>query len=172
MIRPAIRSVMVTVLIAIASTTPHDAPAQETKPMLSSDDVAAITAMVPAIAAAWRTHDAAAYAAQFAPDADHINAYGMWWHGRSEIAGGIGFALTRIYPDNPIVAPDVTVQSITPTVAIVQYRWQLGSYADPDGTTYTDPQGRVSEVVTRTAEGWRIRNFQSTFINPKVPHTR
>ena len=140
--------------------------------MLSPDDVASIKAMVPAMEVAWRTHDAAAYAGQFLPDAEHINAYGMWWRGRDEIEQGIGFALTRVYPDNPIAATDVTVSGLSRTIAVVQYRWRLRSYVDRDGTTYTDPQDRVTEVLVRTGDGWRIRNFQSTFINPKVPQSR
>ncbi|WP_260596601.1 SgcJ/EcaC family oxidoreductase [Sphingomonas endolithica] len=159
-------------LLIVASVTTHAAPAQEMRTMLSSQDVAAIEAMVPAMAAAWRTHDAAAYARQFVPDAEHINAYGMWWRGRYEIEQGIAFALTRIYADNPIVASDVTVSAVTPKVAILQYRWRLKPYSDPDGTRYADPQGRVTDVLVRTKEGWRIRNFQSTFINPKVPQPR
>jgi uncharacterized protein (TIGR02246 family) len=74
---------------------------------LSPSDEAELRAMIPAMEAAWRSHDAGAYAAQFTPDAEHVNAYGMWWRGRAEIG-----------------------------------------------------------------EGWRIRYFQSTFVNPGVPHAR
>lgn len=168
----SVRSVSKAILLAIGSVMPQNVAAKETPAMLSPDDVAWIKAMIPAMETAWRNHDAAAYAGQFTPDAEHINAYGMWWRGHDEIEQGIGIALTRIYPDNPIAASDVTVSALSPAIAVVQYRWRLRSYADPDGTTYIDPQGRVTEVVVRTANGWRIRNFQSTFINPKVPQSR
>lgn len=140
--------------------------------MLSQDDLIAIKAMVPAMEAAWRTHDAAAYANQFVPDAEHVNAYGMWWRGRAEVEQGIALALNRIYPDNPIVASDASVSAVGANVAILQYRWRLKPYSDNDGTRYADPQGRVTDVLVRTDKGWRIRNFQSTFINPNVPQSR
>ncbi|WP_161988968.1 SgcJ/EcaC family oxidoreductase [Sphingomonas glacialis] len=159
-------------LLAGASGAPYAAPDTETRRMLSQDDLTAIKAMVPAMEAAWRTHDAAAYAGQFVPDAEHVNAYGMWWRGRAEVEQGIAFALSRIYPDNPIVASDASVSAVGANVAILQYRWRLKPYSDPDGTHYADPQGRVTDVVVRTDAGWRIRNFQSTFINPNVPQPR
>lgn len=124
--------------------------------------------MVSAMEAAWRTHDASGYAAQFTTDAEHINAYGMWWRGRGEIAGGIGFALTIVYPDNPILARDVLVTPMGQDTAVVQYHWRLGPYSDPDGAHHADPEGRIIQVVVRMAEGWRIRFFQSTFIKPAV----
>lgn len=138
----------------------------------SSADEATLRGMVPDMEAAWQTGDAAAYSAQFISDADHVNAYGMWWRGRGEIAEGIGFALNVIYADNPISARDVEVTALGDDQAVVQYRWRLGPYADPDGTGYADPQGRITQVLVRTSEGWRIRFFQSTFINPNVPQSR
>jgi uncharacterized protein (TIGR02246 family) len=167
-----VKSVVMGALLIVGSVATHAAPAKEASTMLSPEDVAAIEAMVPAMEAAWRTHNAAAYVGQFVPDAEHINAYGMWWRGRDEIEQGIAFALTRIYPDNPIVASDVTVSAVAPKVAVLQYRWRLKPYSDPDGTRYADPQGRVTDILVRTDGGWRIRNFQSTFINPKVPQPR
>jgi uncharacterized protein (TIGR02246 family) len=122
--------------------------------------------------AAWRARDAEAYAGQFTEDAEHINAYGMWWRGRREIAEGIGFALNVVYRDNPIVARDVSLIPLGEDVALVQYRWRLNPYADPDGAQHDDPEGRVTQVVVRVARGWRIRAFQSTFINPNIPRGR
>lgn len=167
-----LKAMVTAALLSVGSVATHAAPAKETQTMLSPQDKAAIEAMVPAMEAAWRTHDTAAYAGQFVPDAEHINAYGMWWRGHDEIEQGITFALTRIYPDNPIVASDITVSAVAPTVAVLQYRWRLKPYSDPDGTRYTDPQGRVTDVLVRTDKGWRIRNFQSTFISPNVPQPR
>ena len=139
---------------------------------LSSKDVELLRAMVPAMAASWKAKDAKGYASQFAADAEHINAYGMWWQGRSEIAEAMTFVLHKIYPSNPIAADSVTVKGLSPGVAVVQYRWQLQPYSDPDGTRYAKPWGRVTQVVIKRREGWRISHFQSTFINPAVRHIR
>ena len=138
----------------------------------SSADETTLRAMVSDMEAAWRARDAGAYAGQFTADAEHINAYGMWWRGADEIAEGISFALNVIYPDNPISARDVLVTPLDDDLAVVQYRWRLSPYADPDGTRYADPGGRVTQVLARAPGGWRIRFFQSTFINLSAPHTR
>ena len=140
--------------------------------MLSTGDVAELENMVPAMEAAWRTGDAASYAAQFTVDAEHVNAYGMWWHGRDEIFDGIGFALSQIYPTNQITTSEFAVEALSPDIAVVRYRWRLQPYSDPDGTHYADPQGRIINVLVKRSDGWRIRFFQSTFINPAVPHAR
>lgn len=132
----------------------------------------ALRSMVSDMALAWKARDARAYANQFTTNAEHINAYGMWWRGRAEIEQGIRIALERVYPDNPISVDEITVRMVAPRVAVVQYRWQLQPYADPDGTKYDKPIGRVTQVVSQGKEGWRITNFQSTFVNPKVPQPR
>jgi hypothetical protein len=64
------------------------------------------------------------------------------------------------------------VKAIGPKLAVIQYRWQLQSYSDPDGTRYEKPAGRITQIVAKRSEGWRIAHFQSTFINPAVRHTR
>lgn len=132
----------------------------------------ALRSMVSDMAVAWKARDARAYADQFTADAEHINAYGMWWRGRGEIEQAIRVALERVYPDNPISVDEITVRMVARRVAVVQYRWQLLPYTDPDGTKYDKPHGRVTQVVAQRQEGWRITNFQSTFINPNVPQPR
>ena len=159
-------------LVQTGLTVAQAGPAKESRKTLPPEDIATIRAMVPAMELAWQSHNAAAYAAQFVSDAEHINAYGMWWRGRTEIEQGIAFALTRIYPENPISASEVTVSGVSHDAAVVQYRWRLSPYSDPDGTAYSNPQGRVTELVVRTPVGWRIRTFQSTFINSNVPQPR
>jgi uncharacterized protein (TIGR02246 family) len=140
--------------------------------MLAESDRVALHAMVDDMESAWAARDAAAYAAQFTKDAEHINAYGMWWRGRREIEDGIRFALENIYPDNPIAADMVEVTGLSTDIAVVQYRRRLGPYGDPDGKWYEEPQGRVTDTLVRTPDGWRIRFFHSTFINPGVPQPR
>lgn len=103
---------LVTCLAALALCFTLPAAAQGPASKLISRDVAALRAMVPAMETAWRTRDAKAYAAQFSADAEHINAYGMWWRGRQEIAHAMTFTLGRIYPDNPLVADQISVKSI------------------------------------------------------------
>ena len=148
-------------------------PAQSRpKTSLSPDEILQLKQLVVEMAQAWKRHDADAYAAQFTDDAEHINAYGMWWRGRTEIASSMKFVLNKIYPANPISADQVSVQSLAKDLAVVQYRWQLRSYTDPDGTRHENPQGRITQVVVKEPAGWRIRYFQSTFINPHVRHTR
>lgn len=141
-------------------------------PRLARSDEAQLRQMVADMESAWKRRDAAAYAAQFTSDADHVNAYGMWWRGRPEIASSMRFVLDKIYPDNPIRADQVMVQPLGRDVALVRYRWSLDSYSDPDGTRHDNPQGRISQVVVRGASGWKIQSFQSTFINRKVRQVR
>lgn len=176
----ALTSLAAAFVLVISGTEAH--AAQTSNPITAqgsgenltalATDIQALEAMIPAMVSAWAAKDASAYSAQFTTDAEHVNAYGMWWRGRAEIEAGIGIALTMVYPDNPIAARDVNVVMIGPDAAVVQYRWQLQPYADRDGTAYADPQGRVTQVVIRQPEGWRIKFFQSTFINPNVPQQR
>lgn len=122
----------------------HSVPASASKPSpptITAREEGALRHMVADMERAWKAHDADAYAAQFTDNAEHINAYGMWWRGRHEIAEAMKFVLNRIYPDNPITVDQVSVQPLTKDIAIVQYRWRLNSYEDPDGTKHVNPAG-------------------------------
>jgi len=168
------RKLLAGIAILIAALQPVPASATRKPPPISISihEEAALRHMVADMETAWKAHDADAYAAQFTEDAEHINAYGMWWRSRREIAEAMKFVLNRIYPDNPIAADQVSVEPLSKDIAIVQYRWRLGSYTDPDGTKHVNPQGRITQVVVKRPEGWRIRSFQSTFINPNVRQVR
>lgn len=164
---PVVRGFLVASIVLVSS------PAQSRQnASLSVSDVTQLKQLVDEMAQAWKRHDAEAYAAQFTDDAEHINAYGMWWRGRPEIASAMKFVLNNIYPTNPISTDQVSVQPLSKDVAVVQYRWHLQTYVDPDGTRHENPQGRITQVVVKQPAGWRIRYFQSTFINPNVRHTR
>ena len=167
------RNVLASLLLLISAFCPLRAAQPKAIPAeISATDQASIRRMVVEMQQAWNAHDADAYAAQFTPDAEHVNAYGMWWRGRREIAEAMQFVLSRIYATNPISADQVLVQPLAKNVAIVRYRWRLQSYTDPDGTRHENPQGRVTQVLVKHPEGWRIRTFQSTFINPNVRQVR
>lgn len=168
------RKLLAGAFVLVAALQPAVAAPSRKPPPLSIGirEEAALRHMVADMERAWRARDAEAYAAQFTDDAEHINAYGMWWRGRREIAEAMKFVLDRIYPGNPITSDQVSVLPLTKEIAIVQYRWHLNSYADPDGTKHVNPQGRITQVVVKRPEGWRIRTFQSTFINPHVRQVR
>lgn len=167
------RSVLLSLLLLISAFCPAGtAQSEAISRVISATDDASLRRMVVEMEHAWNAHDADAYAAQFTPDAEHVNAYGMWWRGRREIADAMRFVLGRIYPTNPISADQVLVQPLAKNVAMVRYRWRLQSYTDPDGTRHENPQGRVTQVLVKHPEGWRIQAFQSTFINANVRQVR
>ena len=168
------RKLLAGAFVLVAALQPAAAaPSRKPPPLsISIREEAALRHMVADMERAWRAPDAEASAAQFTDDAEHINACGMWWRGRREIAEAMKFVLDRIYPGNPISSDQVSVLPLTKEIAIVQYRWHLNSYADPDGTKHVNPQGRITQVVVKRPEGWRIRTFQSTFINPHVRQVR
>jgi uncharacterized protein (TIGR02246 family) len=161
-------------LVMVAALQPFPAAAfRKTPPLtITASEEAALRHMVADMEKAWKARDADAYAAQFTDDAEHINAYGMWWRGRREIAEAMKFVLNRIYPENPITADQISIRPLAQHIAIVQYRWRLNPYADPDGTKHVRPQGRITQVVVKQPAGWRIQTFQSTFINPNVRQVR
>ena len=152
------RSVLLSLLLLISAFCPAGtAQSEAISRVISATDDASLRRMVVEMEHAWNAH---------------VNAYGMWWRGRREIADAMRFVLGRIYPTNPISADQVLVQPLAKNVAMVRYRWRLQSYTDPDGTRHENPQGRVTQVLVKHPEGWRIQAFQSTFINANVRQVR
>lgn len=124
-----------------------------------ASDEAAVRAVVQQVQDGWNTHDAKAFSAPFALDADYVVINGMKAKGRDEIEKGHAGIFSTIYKDSKNVGTVKSVRFIRPDVAVVHIEWsleyQMGGQAR---------KGRAMNtmVMTKEAGKWSIAVFQNT----------
>jgi uncharacterized protein (TIGR02246 family) len=120
-------------------------------------------------AAAWNSHDAAAYAALFANDADVVNVLGWWWRGRPTIQGKLTGAFAWVFRDSKMSITDVKVKMLTPTIALAHVKWQMEGAKVPPGAAEPPREGIQLQVLRNEHGHWLIESFQNTNAFPETP---
>jgi len=124
---------------------------------------------------AWNRHDAKAYAALFAEDADVVNVVGWWWQGRAQLEAKLTQAHSRMFKNSALTFTDVQVRFLDPRTAIAHARWTMTGATPPPGMP--EPKAGIQTLVLRKHTGhWLIDVFQNTnsipessFVPPSAP---
>ncbi|MDQ3667988.1 MAG: SgcJ/EcaC family oxidoreductase [Acidobacteriota bacterium] len=125
----------------------------------SNTDEAAIRQVVKQVEDGWNAHDAKAFAAPFAADADYVVVNGMRATGREAIEKGHTAIFRTIYKDSLNVATVKSIRFLRPDVGVVHVEWNLAFSVA--GETR---KGHAMNTMVMTKEGgkWSIAAFQNT----------
>ncbi|MFL5576040.1 MAG: SgcJ/EcaC family oxidoreductase [Gemmatimonadaceae bacterium] len=128
-------------------------------PDLVPIDRAALAEVVRRLEAAWNAMDGAAFAADFADDADFVNIRGEHFRGRPAIAAGHAAILGTIYAGSTNRYTVEAARLLRPEVALVHVHSRLDAPHGPLAGRHT---ARFSLVLTREPSGWQIVAFHNT----------
>jgi uncharacterized protein (TIGR02246 family) len=125
-------------------------------------------------AEAWNRHDAKAWVASFAEDADFVNIVGMLLQGRAEIERRHADLFASIFAKSTVVVTTRKVQALGNDGAVAETDYELRGYDRlPPGIQATDADGtlrtRLKYVWRRTETGWQIVSAQNTAVFPQPP---
>jgi uncharacterized protein (TIGR02246 family) len=113
----------------------------------------------------WNRHDAQAFAAPFAEDADFTNVFGIVAKGRKQVETAHAAIFRTIFKDSCWTKTDTAVRFLRPDVAVLDIRWELegssGPWEGASGTRF----GLMNLIVTREGANWAI----AVFHNQDVP---
>ncbi len=110
---------------------------------------------------AWNQHDAHAYAALFAGDADVVNVVAWWWRGRAEIESNLTRMFAGIFSQSTLTFGQVDVRFLTPEIAIAHARWTMTGAHMPPGLP--EPREGLQTLTVQKRDGqWLIAAFQNT----------
>jgi len=135
-------------------------------PPISTDDRAAIEALVASLEAAWNAGDGDAFAAPFAVDADFVNIRAEHHRGRAEIAAGHAAILRTIYAGSTNHYTVKTARLLQPDLALVHVHAVLDA---PSGPMAGRNRALFSMVLIRVASEWQIVSFHNTLQPPASP---
>jgi len=122
-------------------------------------------------AEAWNRHDAKAWVAAFASDAEFVNILGMLLQGRAEIERRHAELFGGIFAHSTVVVTTRKVRPLGADAAVAETDYELRGYERlPPGIRATDADGtlrtRLKYVWVRDADGWKIASAQNTAVLP------
>lgn len=122
-------------------------------------------------AEAWNRHDAKAWVAAFANDAEFVNILGMLLQGRAEIERRHAELFAGIFSHSTVIVTTRKVQPLGTDGAVAETDYELRGYERlPPGIRATDADGtlrtRLKYVWVRGAQGWQIVSAQNTAVLP------
>lgn len=123
---------------------------------MSAADREAIEARVAALAQSWNVHDARAFAAAFAEDADFTNVFGMPAKGRKAIEEFHAPIFATMFRESRLSLTETRIRFLRSDVAAVDTRWEMTGAHDPHGKPWPMRRGLLSFVATRGEQGWTL----------------
>lgn len=148
-------------LLFLASVGVSQSRAQT--PPNSSADEAAIRQVVKRVEDGWNAHDAKAFAAPFAADADYVIVNGMRIKGREQIEQGHAGIFNTIYKESRNAGTVKSVRFLRPDVAVVHVEWNLEFRM---GGETRKAQAMNTMVMTKEGGKWSIAAFHNTPVAP------
>ncbi len=115
----------------------------------------AIESQLVALEGAWNRHDAKAFAAVFADDADFVNVFGMPAKGRKAIEEFHVPIFATMFRDSTLSLVEKQVRFLRNDVAAVHARWEMTGARDPQGNPWPKRRGLLSFVATQR-DGWKF----------------
>lgn len=117
--------------------------------------------------AAWNAHDAGAYTAALAADAEIVTSLGWHWTGQAEAARNLGEGFKFIYARAHLRLADVHVRMLTSELASVILKWSIdGARTITGGTDAGTQDGIETQLLQRHGESWLVITQQDTVATP------
>ncbi len=136
------------------------------KETIATEDELAIRKTIAGIEEAWNTHDMKAYGALLAEDVHWVNVVGMHWRGHRAVLGAhIAFHET-IFKSHMIKTDNVEIRSLGSGVAIAVVTTTNDEFTTPDGSVIPKRQNRLTYVLHKEAETWKIAHCHNVPIDP------
>lgn len=146
---PAVMALTLAAMMTNHAQTPQNTDADE----------AAIRQIVQRVQDAWNAHDAKAFAAPFAQDADYVVVNGMYIKGREAIEQGHRQIFSTIYKDSRNAATVKGVRFLRPDVAVAHVEWNLEWRV---GSETKRSRAMNTMVMTKDGGKWSIAAFHNT----------
>ncbi len=134
-------------------------------------DQPAIVAVIDRFVDAWNRHDAKAFAAVFAEDADFTNVRGEGASGRSKIEEFHAPMFASIFKNSHQSYSAIKTRFIRPDVAAVDVHWEMTGATDAQGNPRPDRRGLLSFTMEKNSDQWQIvvmHNLDLTALPPSI----
>jgi uncharacterized protein (TIGR02246 family) len=125
------------------------------------------------LVSAWNTHDARAFAATFAEDADFTNVAGTHTEGRSSVEAFHAPLFASIFKESHQTATIRSIRFLTANLAAVDVDCEMTGAKASDGTPRPYRKALINSVMARQGDGsWLIlvlHNSELTYFVAAAP---
>ncbi len=121
-----------------------------------------------AMMAAWNAHDMKAMSEVFTLDAEWINVVGMRWVGRDQIMFAHTAFHNTMFKTNQQAVLSLTTRRLSPDIAILFMEAEQDAYMTPSGHEQAKALDRLTIVVVRRPDGWKIVQGQNTIVDERA----
>lgn len=108
-------------------------------------------------------------AAEFTPDADFVNVYGMWRKGAAEIEARQGERMKTVLKEAKMTLLDLRIRFIRPDVAIAHQTHEMSGMLSPDGQKMPPHRERSIRVLVKEQGKWLTTAFHNTIVREAEP---
>lgn len=108
-------------------------------------------------------------AADFTPDADFVNVYGMWRKGAAEIEALQGERMKTVLKEARLTSLDLRIRFIRPDVAIAHQTQEMAGMLSPDGQKTPPHKERSIRVLVKERGKWLTTAFHNTIVREVAP---
>jgi uncharacterized protein (TIGR02246 family) len=126
---------------------------------VSSQDHAAVGAIVANLEAAWNTADGAAFAESFTDDAEFVNIFAMHITGRDEIAKAHQMIFDSVYGGSRNHFSVAKVRRLSDEMMLAHIKTELHV---PHGPMAGELKVLATAVLVRDGSDWKIVSFHNT----------
>lgn len=108
-------------------------------------------------------------AAEFTPDADFVNVYGMWRKGSAEIEARQGERMQTVLKEAKMTLLDLRVRFVRRDVAVVHQTHEMSGMLSADGQRMPPHRERSIRVVVKEQGTWLTTAFHNTIVREAEP---
>ena len=105
---------------------------------------------------AWNTHDMQLLATLFREDAEFINVVGMHWRGRDAIVKAHAIFHEIMFQNCRLKTDSIETRPFGNDYAIAVWTSTQDSYTTPDGHAIPSGQTKLSLILAKGPDGWKI----------------
>ncbi|MES2924764.1 MAG: SgcJ/EcaC family oxidoreductase [Verrucomicrobiota bacterium] len=116
----------------------------------------------------WNTHDMQAFAKLLREDAEWVNVVGMHWRGRDAVVKAHAIFHEIMFKDCKLKTDEIESRALGDDHAIAVVTSTQDAYTTPDGHVMPKGQTRLSLVLARSADGWKIVHAENVRINAEA----
>jgi uncharacterized protein (TIGR02246 family) len=166
-------ALIVTATLMTRATPAH---ARTSKPTQQAQAASALTKMdeegvrktVMDYEKAWNTHDMKLLATLFRQDAEFVNVVGMHWRGRDAIVKAHAIFHEIMFKDCRFKTDSIENRPLGGDHAIAMWTATQDSYTTPSGQVVPKGQFKLSLILAKGPEGWRIAHGHNVRIDAEA----
>src|SRR3989475_7344459 len=131
---------------------------------MTTQDKAAVRAVIERFIDSWNRHDMRTLAALFTQDADFVDVFGNWFEDRTAIEQALTQRHATVFQNSRFTEKRVAVRFHKPDLAIVHAVIELSGAINRQGQQLPPGLGVITSVIEEVRGGWRIIALQNTAV--------